>query len=246
MPGVYTAPEPTWETRIRAADAYRPGCILTGAVAAMITWWPEVPVNAVTVAVPHQVKGTHRAFSFEQRRVPLELVVHRQGLRIAAPALSVLDLIPELGGRVIDEALRRRAVRLTDLWRALALCPGRSHNDLRRALLKDSRDEPWSEAERTAHRLLREAGISGWRTNYPITLGGVTFTVDIAFPQQRVVIEVDSWQHHGTRSAFVKDRWRYSRLAAADWAVLPLAAVSISDEPDDVLEVLCAALTRRR
>lgn len=246
LPGIYTMPEPTWETRIAAAQAFRPGCVVGGAAAARLLWWPDCPIDTVKLAVEHQVKGSYPGFSFEERRIPLDLTVDRAGLRLACPALSVLDLVPSLGGTVIDEALRRKAATLSQLWRAFRLTPGRAHNAVRRGLLHDSRDEPWSEAEREAHRMLRAAGLTGWRTNFPIRINGVTFFVDIAFPAQRLVIEIDGWEHHGTRAAFVKDRWRYARLGAANWTVLPIPAVSVMDDPDDVVEVVRAALGNSR
>jgi len=133
-------------------------------------------------------------------------------------------------------------VRLSELYQALALTHGRRGNVLRRALLDDSRDAPWSEAERVAHRVLRVAGLVGFRTNFPIMVNGVTFLVDIAYPVERVAIEVDSWQHHGSRAAFEQDRWRYSRLGAAGWTVLPLPAVAFTDDAEDVVELVRTAL----
>lgn len=246
LPGVYTAPEPTWEARVRAAGVFRPGCVIGGAAAALLLWWPECPITTVNVAVEHQVKRGYPGYTFEERSTPLDLVVDRAGLRIACPALSILDLIPSLGGMAIDEGLRRKAVELSQLWGALRLTPGRVHNRLRRELLHDSRDEPWSEAERAAHRLLRSAGLTGWRTNFPIRVNGVTFVVDIAFPAQRIVVEIDSWKYHGTRAAFSKDRWRYARLAADGWAVLPIPAAAVTGDPEDIVEVVQAALARPR
>ena len=153
----------------------------------------------------------------------------------------MLDLIPVLGGRVIDEGLRRGAVTLQGLWDAFELTRRRRENALRRELLHDSRDEPWSEAERTAHRLLRAAGIVGWRTNYRITIGDAVFFVDIAFPALRLVIEIDGWEFHGTRAAFTRDRWRYARLGAATWTVLPFAAEAL-DDPDEFIAVVRTAM----
>ncbi len=60
------------------------------------------------------------------------------------------------------------------------------------------------------------------------------------------MIEIDGWQYHKARGAFVADRWRYSRLAAADWLVLPLAATAIEDEPDEFVSLVTAALQSRR
>lgn len=244
LPGIYTAPDPDWPTRVRAASMFRPGCVVGAAAAARSLWWPECPIATVNVAVQHQVKGTYPGFTFEERRIPLDLVVDRAGTRFAGPALSILDLIPTLGGAVIDEGLRRGAVTLSQLWQAVRLTRERPGNALRRDLLHDSRDKPWSEAERAAHRLLRSAGLTGWRTNFPITINGVTFVVDIAFPVHRIVVEIDGWQYHSSRNAFHSDRWRYARLAAAGWTVLPIPAGDVTTEPDAFVEVVRAALTR--
>lgn len=244
LPGVYTAPEPDWATRIKAAAVFRPGCVVGGAAAARSLWWPECPITTVNVAVEHPVRGVYPGFTFERRTTPLDLVVDRSGGRFASPALSIIDLIPLLGGAVIDEGLRRRAVTLTQLWHALRLTPARVGNGLRRDLLHDSRDAPWSEAERAAHKLLRSAGLTGWRTNFPITINGVTFVVDVAFPRQRVVVEIDGWQYHSSRNAFHSDRWRYARLAAAGWTVLPIPAGDVTADAESVLEVIRGALGR--
>ena len=190
--------------------------------------------------MPHGVHGTYAKYDWQRRRVPADLIDDRHGLRIASPAVSVLDLLPTLGGNVIDEALRRRVVTLGDLWAALRSEPHRSGNRLRGALLSDSRDEPWSEAERVAHRLLRQACITGWRTNQRIVIDGVCYFADIAFAVERVIVEIDGFTHHGTRKAFADDRWRYSRFAAHGWRVLPFAASALDDDPQTFV-----ALVRR-
>lgn len=245
LPGIYAAAEPSWESRVLAAGGFRPDCIITGAAAARLLWWPECPLTTVTAAVSRQVRAHTPGYLWERRLIPDDFVVDRGRLRIAAPAISVLDLIPALGGQAIDEALRRKAVDLTTLQRALELTPHRPRNRLRRELIDDSRDEPWSEAERLAHRLLRAAGITGWVTNHRIAAGGFSYVVDIAFEAERLVIEIDGWRYHKGRTEFVTDRWRYSRLAAADWAVLPLAATAIEDDPEEFVGLVAEALRTR-
>lgn len=246
LPGIYTAPQPGWQARIRAADAFRAGCVITGAAAALITWWPECPITEVSVAVPHKVRGSYPGFVWEQREVHPDLIAHTEGLRVAGPALSVLDLLPALGGTVIDEALRRGAVQLADLWQALRLSPHRPGNHLRRDLLEDSRDEPWSEAEREAHRQLRQAGLTGWRTNHRVTVKDLSYFLDIAFPRLQLAIEIDGWAHHHTKKSFVADRWRSVRLSTAGWLVLPFAASAVLEEPDAFVEAVREAVEHRR
>lgn len=246
LPGIYAAPDPSWPARVLAAASFRPDCIITGAAAARLLWWPDCPMTTISAAIGQQVKAPTAGYAWERRVIHDDLVVNRGQLRIACPAVSILDLIPTLGGQVIDEGLRRKAVDVPALHRALKLMPHRPHNKLRRQLVDDSRDEPWSEAERRAHGLLRAAGITGWVTNRRITAGAYSYTVDLVFLQERVVIEIDGWQYHKARGAFVADRWRYSRLAAADWLVLPLAATAVEDEPDEFVSLVTAALQSRR
>lgn len=245
LPGIYTAPDPDWITRARAATAFRPGCVITGAAAARLLWWPEAPLSSVAVAVPHAVSRPYPMFTFGQRRLPADLIVERDEMRIACPQASILDLIPTLGGEVIDQGLRRRSTTLADLWEALRQQPDRPLNPLRARLLHDSRDEPWSEAERHGHHLLRQGRIAGWRTNYRIVIDGVSHYADIAFPQQRVIVEIDGYAHHGTRAAFIADRWRYARLAAAGWRVLPFAASALDEDPDGFLVLVRRAVGAR-
>jgi len=242
LPGIYTLPEPTWEVRIRAAADFRPGCVFTGATEAMLLWWPQVPIAEVSAAIRHTVRPAHPGFAWQRRTIPPDLTIDREQLRIARPAVSVLDLVPVLGGAVIDEALRRRMVTLHERQTALEQLPFRALNVQRRMLLDDSRDEPWSEPERDAHRLLRAAGFTGFRTNHPIDVKGVRYWVDIAFLRERVVIEIDGWKFHKSRQSFGADRWRYAKLAADNWKVLPFDSVAVTDQPDEFIGVVRTAL----
>src|SRR5215210_7802144 len=92
-----------------------------------------------------------------------EFVLERGGLRMTTPAPTALDLCDTVGGDAIDTVLRTRAASLAELHAVLGRTSRRRGNQLRRQLLLDSRDEPWSEAERRAHQLLRDAGLTGWR-----------------------------------------------------------------------------------
>ena len=60
-----------------------------------------------------------------------------------------------------------------------------------------------------------------------------------------MIVEIDGWKYHRGRGSFVQDRWRYSRLAAAGWAVLPLAAEALTTDPEAVVELVRTALADR-
>ena len=106
----------------------------------------------------------------------------------------------------------------------------------------DSRDEPWSEAEREAHRLLRAAGIRGWRTNLPVALGPACYYLDIAFPERRLALEIDGRAFHSDRVSFERDRSRQNDLVLAGWTVLRFTWRMIAEHPEAFVAAVLQAL----
>ena len=238
--GVYTAAGLAHEPAVlaRAAMALAPDAVVRGAAAAALTWWPGLKVDSVHAShrFAHRC-GNGLTWS---RDVLLEdLVLEADGVRLACPAVSVLDLVPVLGGRAIDEGLRRRAVSLAGLHDALARTPDRPGNAERRWLLRDSRDEPWSEAERHLHRGVRSLRLGHpYRTNVRLDLPGGLMFLDLALPDLSLGFEVDGYEFHGGREAFERDRRRLARLAAHGWQCVPFSALVVLDDLPWVLRVI--------
>ncbi len=130
------------------------------------------------------------------------------------------------------------------LHEAIDLTPGRRGNGDRRILLLDSRDEPWSEPERDAHRLLREVGITGWKANHPLEMLSHVYYLDIAFPDHHLAIEIDGREFHDTPEAFESDRWRQNDIVLAGWRVLRFTASMVRDHPQIVLRQIERALAQ--
>lgn len=66
------------------------------------------------------------------------------------------------------------------------------------------------------------------------------FRLDIAFPDHRLAVEVDGWQHHGKHLAdHRKDRERIRLLALNGWRLLPFTAGEVLKDP-----LGCVALIR--
>jgi hypothetical protein len=193
LPGIYAPRDraTSLESRVKAPQRLDSDAILVGAVAARLSFWPELRGDVVECASRH-AKAPQPGFRFIRRYVPPELVVNRSGLRYTSPALTALDLCETVGGDAIDQALRTRATTLELLHQAMELTTARVGNRTRRQLLLDSRAEPWSAAERRFHRLLRDAGITGWQANRPVLLNYSTFYVDIIFQKLKLIIEIDA------------------------------------------------------
>ncbi len=247
LPGVYSTTQAAGrrDIRARALVLRSPDAVLIRRSAAQQTFWPGLRGEVVTAAL-RASRAESEGFRFERRRLPLELVLQRGRLRMTVPALTALDLHDEVGADGIDQALRTRATTLAALRRALELTQRRRGNRDRRAMLLDSRDEPWSAAERLCHRLLRRAGITGWEANLPLVVDGSLYYLDIAFRSLRLAVEIDGRLHEDDLGVFENDRWRQNALVLAGWTVLRFTWAMLRDHPDVVVDAIRAATTKQR
>lgn len=245
LPGVYVDAGRAGELVTRAAAVARwdPSAVICGRAAAALTYWPTIRVGAIEVASPVR-HARQPGFAFVERRIPPELV---QGgsIRTTVPSLTAVELASSAFTDPIDVALRQRAVTLASMRDAIDLTPHRrGHADRRRVLL-DSRDEPWSAAERLAHRIYRRAGITGWVTNHKVAIADVgTYYLDIAFRRHRVVSEIDGRLHETDVDVFETDRTRQNALVLQGWLVLRFTWAMLDQHPGYVLASTREALAR--
>ncbi len=241
MPGTYAAQRTFHALALSVAD-WDPHAVFASGTAARLSWWPDISfdgVHALTRRCPRRkVPGTH----LSQTPLDPELIMELGPLRLQHPAASTIDLARVMGPAAIDEALRRRATSVAALRWALSRMPGRAENPRVAQLIKDSRDEPWSALERRAHLELRAAGIRGWRANHKIAVPWGWIYADIAFPVEKVVVELDGWEFHQSRTSFVSDRRRDVALHLAGWTVLRFTADSL----DELVPQCRLHLTARR
>ena len=246
FPGVHlrrdVVASPAW--RAAAVSAWRPDAVLLGEIAGHLTFWREL--TPITIDVAQRTTLQRSGFRFVRRSIPSDLVIYQGSTRLTAPALTALDLAVSSDGESIDTVLRSKMARIQDLEAALAMTPGRPGNRDRRRLLLDSRAEPWSVAERLSHKILRAAGITGWRANRPIMLDGHTYFLDIAFWQIRLVIEIDGRQFHIGADVFESDRRRQNALVLRHWTVLRYTYRRLVEEPDQVVAEIRAGIQLAR
>ncbi|MEA2310426.1 MAG: hypothetical protein QOE28_394, partial [Solirubrobacteraceae bacterium] len=69
--------------------------------------------------------------------------------------------------------------------------------------------------------------------------------VDFTWTAQRVAVEVDGWETHGTRAAFGRDRRRSTELTLAGWTVVRFTYDDIVHEPGYVARALSELLAAR-
>jgi very-short-patch-repair endonuclease len=248
LPGVYAVTEAAdvFAVRVRAVKEWQPDAVITGRAAAHLTFWPTLPVTRIDVARRGYPPQSSAGYVFQQRAIAPGFITETKAFRVTAPALTAIDLVDELEGDAIDTCLRARAARLEDLWAAFAAHPSRPGNSDRRRMLVDSRNQPWSAAERLAHRLLHSAHITGWTSNFRVVVRGAAYYIDIAFPAVQLAVEIDGRLHEDDPSVFENDRYRQNRLVALGWTVLRFTWAMLVTRPDYVIETIRGELARLR
>jgi hypothetical protein len=68
--------------------------------------------------------------------------------------------------------------------------------------------------------------------------------VDFHWPRERVIVETDGHEHHGTRAAFERDRARDQRLTAAGWTVVRFTHRQVAEDPERVKRTLVSVRSR--
>jgi very-short-patch-repair endonuclease len=237
LPGIYSMTEWRQEApiRMRAALLRHPDGVLIRAAAARISYWPDAPLSRIELAVPHKVRA-QPGFTFRQRVVSPSLIMERNGLRFTNPALTALDMATEDCADSIDVALRTRAATLAAMHDALTSTANRSGNQLRLKLLLDSRQEPWSAAERLAHRLLRSSKITGWKGNLAVIVQDQLYYLDVGFPRIRLALEIDGRIHQSDPDLFESDRIRQNALILNGWRVLRFTWRMLDERPSYFIE----------
>ncbi len=187
---------------------------------------PEIVIDRPTSPLAAGVR-IHRStqFDFDPAR--------RHGIPVTPVERTLIDL----GGVVaaarfeatVDDALRRG---LTD-WPALLRCyrrhgrRGRNGSAALRALLDERLGDthiPLSAWSRMVQRQLLDAGLPAPVLEYQIrdTHGRLVAQVDLAYPEQRVAIELQSVAFHLDRDTWEADAVRAAEIAAVGWTWLPL------------------------
>ncbi|TDT33909.1 endonuclease domain-containing protein [Naumannella halotolerans] len=243
LPGVWTVLANAQRPEIRVAAVLRriPDAVIVGEAAAWLTM--DRPAPAVIDVAVNGHRRPQQGYRFTERAIPPEQVVVIDGVRVLTPSAVAVELAATDGGAAIDNVLRLGRASLAAFKRVLAELPGRRGNVRQREVLDDSRDQPWSAAERLAHRLLRGSGIRGWTANAPVSTGSSRYLADVLFESARLILEIDGWQVHGTRVAFEGDRQRQNNLVAHGWRVLRFTWRMLSDRPEAFISQVRSVLS---
>lgn len=249
VPGVYatfTGPLAD-EHRLRAA-MLRAGtdATLTGAQACRRYGMTYVPRGAVIeILVPHRTNRTANPLAKVTRVSVMPRTRTVRGVRVAAPERAALDAARRAGTlqdvrAVLCEVVQRRLATADRLAAEIDRVDRRGMAKARRAvddLLAGCRSAPECELR----DLVRTSAVLPepvWNQPLP---GADDVIPDGYIDEARLVLEVDSMEHHqiGDKPEFTERR--RARLASLGWRVYPVSPRRLRDEPAVVLAEIEAA-----
>jgi very-short-patch-repair endonuclease len=186
--------------------------------------------------------------------LPKEDVAERDGIPVTSYERTLCDmttqLFPTQLGRILDDGLRQGMAGLVALHRCadrLRAGPNRRLaviDDLL-ATRSDHYDPGGSASELRVLQVIRDAGLPEPVQQYRVEVGGRTFFLDYAYPEQRVMIEYYGLAVHGTSSAVARDSRRVSLLVCDGWRPLPFTDESADREIVSAVTAILATPPRR-
>ncbi len=173
-----------------------------------------------------------------------EMTVH-DGIPVTTPARTLLDVAAVLDEhRLARAAERAEALRLTSptsLAELVERYPRRKGTPNLKRLIEADRIVPTTTRSRLERRFL--TFLDANELPRPLVNERVDpFTPDFRWTDQRLVVELDGFETHGTRAAFERDRARDRALLAAGWRVARITKRQLDDAPNDLAAELRAML----
>lgn len=168
----------------------------------------------------------------------------REGIPVTTVARTLFDLAEAVPyedlKKTAEAADRRNLLRLRELERVCENGHGRRALRPVRQLLVElgAPAEGRSPLEIRFAEFLRRRGMPAPAQNVLV----LDHEVDALWPAAKLVVELDSWEHHGHRAAFERDRARDPKLLLAGYRTIRVTHRRLSDEPEQLAAELRALL----
>jgi hypothetical protein len=187
----------------------------------------------------------------ETSLLPPHHVTERDGIPVVTLPRLCFELAatehPKRTARTVDNAMNL-GMKLESLAEVVGTLGKRGRPGtatMRKIVIARADDDyvpPASELEARYRDLCRAAGLpEGIRQ---LNAGGKKWIgrVDVAYPEIKLIVELDSRRHWQTLLEAQADRLRTAELVAAGWRVLPLTWDMVVNHPEDTVRILTEAL----
>lgn len=221
-------PKPEWREMLHAIQVSSPDLHVSHRSALrLLELMPASPLIYEFIG-PHATRRLESARIHETNYMPESHLMVCGGTSVTTAARSIIDAGAVWGPQrlrsIINRAIDRRAVTIHQL-RAMVedvRSKGRRTKFVEQIIFDSRYDEAkaGSELEREGLSLIAAAGLPRPSVQHAIKFRDFTLHPDLCYPQIRLAIEFDGFEHHGTRFAFHDDRERDALLAIEGWHVV--------------------------
>lgn len=251
-----TGSPPSFEQRIQAATLAFPNSVASHITAAWLHDQQVEPPHLVTLIRLGNTGGSAPGLDIRRTLwLPSRHLVIVHGIPATSRARTLFDLSTELTAdrlrTLIDNELAKRRVTLTQLERMgrEMMRSGRPGSALFGEILRERQPgyvPPESELERRFFALCTAQGVPEGVRQFPLPWRSgrrrVAGRTDIAWPNHRLLCELDGRRHHSLLDAFENDRRRDQMALAAGWRTIRFTWRQLTDDPEHVVAVLDAIL----
>ena len=198
----------------------------------------------VTVATSHRRRGAIKVH--RSRTLVSQDITHQLGVRVTTPERTVLDVAPRLTSRrlsrVVNDARHAGFLHLNDLADVLDRNPHHPGTSRLRSFVANPGNPTRSPLEDDFLEFAKRYGLPTPVTNTHL-LG---YEVDVLYPEERLVVEVDSHQFHSDRQTFEGDRNRDVDFLAAGIVTVRITDERMNQKPEHEASRLNKILAARR
>src|SRR3954469_12503535 len=229
--------------RLAAVLAAGPGAVLSHRSAAALWCIRETARLPIELTAPREVQRPRLAVC--RAVLPPDEVTVERGIPVTTAARTLLDLAALLDEhRLARAAKRAEALRLaspTSLAELTARYPRRKGTPSVKRLIEEHRIVPTTTASDLERRFL--TFLDANELPRPLVNESLDpFTPDFRWPNERLIVELDGFETHGTRQAFERDRARDRQLRTQGWPVTRITARQLENHPEEPAAELNAML----
>ena len=203
-------------------------------------WEEPFEVTATTVRCRNGIQ-VHRSIKLLRPDLDRQL-----GIPVTSPARTVLDVAPRLSDkrltRVVNDARHARLLHLDALSDVLNRNPFHSAIKRLRPFVENPRNPSRSPFEDDFIAFVKRYDLPMPVTNTYL----LVYEIDVLYPAERVIVEIDSFEHHSDRTSFGRDRKRDVVMLAAGYVTVRITDDRMKHEGAEEADRLLAILEGRR
>jgi len=234
-----------------AVLASGPGAVLSHQTAAALWSLRGYSGGAVHVTLARKSTSSKR-IRRHRSQVPIDERTEKEGIPMTSIHRTIFDLAATAA---VDEVVAMiKEAEYLNLWDRLSLwdlleryAGKRGSRNLRSALKRITEEPVGRKRSRLEERFapfLRRYRLPLPRFNDWVLLDNKPYRVDCHWPNTRLIVELDGWEGHSSRSAFQDDRARDRALKVAGYSVVHLTWAQLDSEPAQIATDLRKILGR--